>query len=1185
MRKLFCLFAVLIACLMLATVASAEATVPTTCQACNQEVTDWQVAPSSFAGLEGGHYHFYLNNNVSYYWLTPGKTADPVTVCLDLNGFHNTKEGRVLGVYNGHTVNIMDSSADQTGYMEGKKGTNNPTGGAIFNLGALNLYSGTLKFNTSGATDHKTYRGGVIAQYDYSTAEFNMYGGRVEGGQLVASSSGISQGAAIYASSGTINLYGGEVISGKTANNKLGDCIYLNKDETIATLTLSGNAKVDQIATNSSQAYVNIDGTYSGKARVRIASGITVTNGKQMGTATNSPKITGDLLCFDSTGTYWIPKVNDSKVEFTTYTSSGEWHYCEHCKDIRRWTALTSSNYTKPNSVAAEYHYYLDTTKTISQLQLMKGTSLCLDLYGNTHKSGGRALLANSGSVLNLMDTKGNGVLHSTGGSNNSRGLAITVSGSSVFNMYSGTVRYTAATHSNITNRYGMVAIGGTCNMYGGTFEGPDLKTLYSGSYAGTIQMYNSASALNIYGGTITAGKVGKHAPCVEVKESGQTVKLSGNANVDNIYFAYTGKKLTVSGDYTGTASVTFKTKPALGAEVGVAADNARILGTLTCTNDDWIIKVDGTKLVTAIDAPVVIVNGDTETGIATLQEAIDTCENGYIKLLQSMDEDVTIAENITIDLNGRNLTGTITVTGDATLYGMDSQTDDYDVSDNIYGQLTVTGNLAGEPNYLPITKDGKTSFHKYTVKITDMTLRPEKAGIYYKSSFLGDEVIAAAVESFGVALSVRENPNEANMNTLCTYSKFTNFEPGAKGNATTSTLLKGILKTTNAALSNKRNLNMQIYGRPYLKTADGYIFGTPANRSLAEQLQGVDEILPQQDEKTRKAVVELYKTYRTFLEGLNLTNTIQEKERLDKTLSILMVGNSFCYYYVEELYGLLMANPDSNRGYENVEIVNVYYSGCNLVQHHTWWVNGESKYDVYRTNEEGRKKLTPPAGEKWNLEDSLKLGDWDYISLQGASGEVKYASYTAEQNVEIIAPYATPLLARFHELFPDAQLLWHRTWPFEEGRVSGSTIYDADLNARYNVGMQATCDYMCEVFDQDKPYDLKIVNSGAAWVNAREANAQLETSLIPQGGLCARIGIYNNKNYPYHPENHNIGDGYHDGDIGGGQFVNACVWYETLTGQSVLENTYKPTKANGHYELSDAFVELLRTAAHAATK
>lgn len=56
-----------------------------------------------------------------------------------------------------------------------------------------------------------------------------------------------------------------------------------------------------------------------------------------------------------------------------------------------------------------------------------------------------------------------------------------------------------------------------------------------------------------------------------------------------------------------------------------------------------------------------------------------------------------------------------------------------------------------------------------------------------------------------------------------------------------------------------------------------------------------------------------------------------------DDTLSILMVGNSFCYYYVEELYSLLMANADPNRGYEKVQIFNLYYSGCSLTQHLSW--------------------------------------------------------------------------------------------------------------------------------------------------------------------------------------------------------------------------------------------------------
>jgi len=217
-----------------------------------------------------------------------------------------------------------------------------------------------------------------------------------------------------------------------------------------------------------------------------------------------------------------------------------------------------------------------------------------------------------------------------------------------------------------------------------------------------------------------------------------------------------------------------------------------------------------------------------------------------------------------------------------------------------------------------------------------------------------------------------------------------------------------------------------------------------------------------------------------------------------------------------------------------------------------------------------------------------LQQGRWDYISLQGASSENNYSDATTEENVAKMIPLATPLLARFHEVHPEAQLLWHRTWAFEVGRKSGSTTYTEDMLARYDAGMQAVCDWMCEEFDKDKPYDLQIVNSGVAWRLAREANALLETPLIPvEGGLCARLGVRNENTYPYYTGNKNAGDGYHDGDIGGAQYLNACVWYEKLTGQSVLDNPYKPTttkgefEVSGKYELSDEFANLLRTAAH----
>ena len=92
-------------------------------------------------------------------------------------------------------------------------------------------------------------------------------------------------------------------------------------------------------------------------------------------------------------------------------------------------------------------------------------------------------------------------------------------------------------------------------------------------------------------------------------------------------------------------------------------------------------------------------------------------------------------------------------------------------------------------------------------------------------------------------------------------------------------------------------------------------------------------------------------------------------------------------------------------------------------------------------------------------------------------------------------------------------------------------------------------------------------VPSGEAWALIRAEGYDK---------LCARIGKGTNHE----------GDYYHDGDIGGGQYLNACVWFETITGQSVIGNTYRPVyKYNGE-EIplnSELTYEKLQEAAHQA--
>lgn len=84
-------------------------------------------------------------------------------------------------------------------------------------------------------------------------------------------------------------------------------------------------------------------------------------------------------------------------------------------------------------------------------------------------------------------------------------------------------------------------------------------------------------------------------------------------------------------------------------------------------------------------------------------------------------------------------------------------------------------------------------------------------------------------------------------------------------------------------------------------------------------------------------------------------------------------------------------------------------------------------------------------------------------------------------------------------------------------------------------------------------------------WIPRGDAAQIARANPVVGDTLTARIGI-----------NGNLGDLYHDGDIGGGQYLTACTWFEILTGQSCVGNTYRPD-----YELSEEKIVALQQAAH----
>ena len=269
--------------------------------------------------------------------------------------------------------------------------------------------------------------------------------------------------------------------------------------------------------------------------------------------------------------------------------------------------------------------------------------------------------------------------------------------------------------------------------------------------------------------------------------------------------------------------------------------------------------------------------------------------------------------------------------------------------------------------------------------------------------------------------------------------------------------------------------------------------------------------------------------------------------------VNILMIGNSFCFYYVEELAGMAAASG------KEINVCNLYYSGCSLEQHWNYYVNDESQCQFWHTNSERRvelpiKKLT----DALNYAKENLGSDWDVISLQ----QTPFYSFwnTAEYYKSNTLFYADKLYDVIKQRSPDALLYWHQTWSFEIGFGADKTNPSEKMDT---LEKQTNCHI--EEKKQAKMVaeaeGVSIVPSGDAWNIVRSTTDFGQT-------LCYRKGL-----------NNDLGDRYHDGDIGGGQYLNACVWYEILMGESCIGNTWRPA----NYELSEEKIEILQSAAHEA--
>lgn len=228
-----------------------------------------------------------------------------------------------------------------------------------------------------------------------------------------------------------------------------------------------------------------------------------------------------------------------------------------------------------------------------------------------------------------------------------------------------------------------------------------------------------------------------------------------------------------------------------------------------------------------------------------------------------------------------------------------------------------------------------------------------------------------------------------------------------------------------------------------------------------------------------------------------------------DGIVRILAIGNSFSQDAVEQyLYELFDADG------QKVIIGNLYIGGCRLDTHHSNMQSGAARY-AYRKVVDGVKTETPNV----SLLTGLKDEDWDFVSIQQASGSSgQYDTYT---------PYLPELLKYIQDNVKSPKLMFHQTWAYASSSDHGEfPKYDSNQMTMYNAIMSAVSSAM-----KDNPSISVLIPSGTAIQNAR-------TSYL--GDSFNRDGYHLETTY--------------------GRYTAACTWYESISGKSVVGNTYAPS-------------------------
>ncbi len=272
--------------------------------------------------------------------------------------------------------------------------------------------------------------------------------------------------------------------------------------------------------------------------------------------------------------------------------------------------------------------------------------------------------------------------------------------------------------------------------------------------------------------------------------------------------------------------------------------------------------------------------------------------------------------------------------------------------------------------------------------------------------------------------------------------------------------------------------------------------------------------------------------------------------------LKILMIGNSFSVCVGTDMPKIVASVPDCE-----IELTSAYIGGCPLRSH---WANFEEsakdpekrQYDARTWIVRGGNREVKTEQCRASINELLAQGDWDIVTIQQASHESwNYGNYQ---------PFADKLIGEIRRLAPNARIWIQQTWAYraDDGRLRGEGDWGFDQD-----GMHERVTAAYTQFAEHTGFPVIPTGRAVKLYREREtrpyvAPTKEELAAFRPPDLPSQAGDVVGR---YHGWRKSEKSGEMSISVDTihlnrrGEYMQACVWFQSLYGRPVPEDSYIP--------------------------